>query len=210
MKKEELRKLIPKDVLDQCGCVLLSSVRTVRAGPLLWVGFNPGGDPCDEKWPTLARSIELDKPWFVDGLGNDRGWANRSARQMQRAMKILAELHGCEVHDVCAMNLAFRRTKTASEVTEADLEQSWNVVQAIISIVRPRTIVCNGRETHYRLCASIGNAAWLDPIRHGKRWFISVAEAGGMLTLGFPHFSRWGLDNRRTALDVLRRMLPHK
>lgn len=110
-----------RSVLSRSGNILYSGAETLCPGPVYLLGLNPGGDPDDavhreqtigstlDRLPSKRENEYLDVSWRERGIRRPAGQA-----KLQRRVRRLAEMIGLDLRNVCATNLIFVRSTSAS------------------------------------------------------------------------------------------------
>ena len=196
-------------LLKEPGCVLNSGWDTVSPGEIYVLGLNPGGNP--ENFGSIASHIEATPggPWSC----YDESWNTLPGRHPHqlRAKKYIFTL-GFDHRDVLATNAYFTTSKDARDlalITSRMLCGSanafapyWEVHKLLLSIVRPKLILCLGNSespngsSFAALRAAMGlNGARGESqnYRNGK-YFVAVApwdRTNNVFVAGVPHPSRF-------------------
>ena len=189
-----------KPILHRSGRILYSQAYTLRRGPMYLLGLNPGGDPTTH-YDTVGSSLKeilqrtenayLDESWrnCVDG---------RSPLQL-RVQWLLTEL-GFQTRDICASNLIFTRSvsATGSGYPEA-AELCWPVHEKIIALVQPTFIIAfgnSGKSTYQFLRQKLSATnEQRFPSGHGTWECKTFVCSNGMRVFGLPHLSRYAVSN---------------
>ncbi len=208
------------DLLKEPGCVLNSGWDTVSPGEIYVLGLNPGGNP--ENFGSIASHIEATPggPWS----GYDDCWNTLPGRHPHqlRAKKYIFTL-GFEHRYVLATNAYFTTSKDARDLALITSRMGWESANAfapywevhklLLSIVRPKLILCLGNSdtpngsSFAALRAAMGlngERGESQNYRDGK-YFVAVAPwdlTSNVFVAGVPHPSRFAASEG--LLDFLR------
>lgn len=180
--------------LEESGGVLYSSAETLRQGDLFILGLNPGGSG----GPSIKDSIEnMPKEQENHYL---RPW-NKYAPGEHPLQKNIRQIAAClgesNIKNVCATNLIFRQTKQATDLEFIkDADTCWPAINKMISIVKPKVIVCfgNGKISPFvYLKEKIGSGSQIifEKSGHGNWNIKHFRSDNGGYVLGLPHLSRY-------------------
>ena len=139
---------LPPDVLKASGRFLYSDISTLKYGKYYLLGHNPGGNPKD--YPICLKD-EI-RQWFAkNDNAYDEKWERNPKGQapLQIHVKTLLNAIGANLHDVCASNLYFARSRKAQSL---EVYNDFSVHQAVLEIVKPDIIIAfhnaGGRSTY--------------------------------------------------------------
>lgn len=196
-------------IADRSGRVLYSAAATLQPAPLYLLGLNPGGDPARQTetvgdalraLPDRTANAYLDESW--------KGCEPGQAPIQRRVHWLLHEL-GCETQQVCASNLIFVRSRSASGCgypVTADL--CWPVHEAILRIVQPRLILAFGNSgvspfgyLHSRFRPERVEAV---AAGHGNWRCLGFTLPNETRVVGVPHLSRYAIDRYPHAAAWIR------
>lgn len=142
---------LPPAVRNASGSVLYSGWSSVAAGPVYLMGLNPGGDPADSSAPNVGRSLDQ----LADRYSAyaDESWTTGSgeSRHQKHVLHLLDQLH-LSTYETLSANAIFVRSKDTAKLRDVEgiasawiaADMCWPVHQVLLSIVRPRAIVCLG------------------------------------------------------------------
>jgi hypothetical protein len=200
-----------KDISGRSGKVLYSAARTLTRGHCYLLGFNPGGDSDRYKRHTIARSLrELPTKTSNDYLCEKWPFRNgplmpEGCHPLQKHVKEVVALFGCELNDICASNLIFVRSRDSGEIRRewrCIAETCWPFHDRVLEIVKPKVILVYGKPTFEFVQGKL--QAEPDPVVHyGK---IRVARREGTKVVGIPHLSRFTVRDKNEIGDFLRRL----
>jgi hypothetical protein len=201
-----IREKIPKEDLDKSGAVLYSNYYTLTSGKLYILGFNPGGDPEEQKEDTIRKDIENRKKWDRNYSEYTEKWGKYKPGEdpLQKSIRFIVEdIFNLNITAVCASNLIFLRTRKQEDLYNWKMkaEEYWPIHKFIITeIVRPRVIISFGIDTYNFLKEKLTNhngnerripAFWSN---WKIRLIVNKTVFGrSLVLLGFPHFSRYKL-----------------
>lgn len=221
VKKEELQDFASHqlgELLSKPGKILYSSHETLSPGDIYLLGYNPGG----VGGPPISNSI---KTMLADNINSylDESWSNktgvykRGCAPLQRRVYSLTKDLGYDLRKVCSSNLIFAQSVNANQISVSLADICWPVHEAIISIVKPKTILVfgNGNPSPFMYLHNkfSGNIDYLNS-GHGDwkiKSFLMDAYGRETLIIGFPHFSYYSPINKdemieRVKLKIMRRI----
>jgi hypothetical protein len=157
MTSKDLRRLLEKslgDVFLRCkGQILYSGIDTLTPGDFYFIGFNPAADGtnprlCDVPLDRQHWSAYTDQCWTHEGCDTKVCPNTGNARHQKRVQNIMAEL-GIHPKTTFATNFIFVESRNVKQIkkaiTDYDLiEACWRVHKQMLSVVRPKYIVCLG------------------------------------------------------------------
>lgn len=199
---------LPTSVLSHSGEVLYSSVRTLRRGPVYFLGLNPGGDPKRVPFTVRSRLLELpDHDWNNYTVS----WGGRrpGAHPLQRGVRWVADALGQDLATICASNLIFTRSpnERGSGYPEA-ADHCWPVHEVILRIVRPRLIVTVGRQPFDYLRKRFPEGRNLRPFAAGHGgWRCRAFCCDHRIVVGLPHLSIYAIHRHPKVGAWLKRHL---
>jgi hypothetical protein len=204
-------------LLDQPGAVFYSSYDSLAPGDLYFLGFNPGGasestiGQCLDKFPTKTSNSYLDEIWDSNGR-------NASAGQsiLQKRVTWVLEALGHHARDVCSSNLIFARSRDAVGVPFDMADVCWPVHEAVLNLVKPKTILCCGNSSfsaYAYLKNRFGGQESSSPpgvAEHGN-WQIKSfkTEINGrkVVVIGMPHLSRYDPVNKLGVIGWMKNQI---
>jgi hypothetical protein len=207
-------------LLHQSGRILYSSIETVRPGDLYLLGINPGGDPDQLDYESIAQSIaalpEKDTNSYLDEIW--RVGTAPGAMPLQRRVAWLLSYLGYEPRAVCASNLIFVRSRGSGQARYPALAYPcWKVHRRIISIVQPKVILVFGQEAYdflrNRLPSNASNGCIdYDPIpAKWGNWRCTACSrtlvGRRRLIIGLPHLSWFSIDTRPEVAGWVKRSI---
>lgn len=201
MTKDEIQTIAKEslsDLLGEPGGILYSSHETLKSGSVYLLGFNPGGSngaPLSESVRTMLSSS--DNAYSDETWSNGNGeWEPGKAPLQQRIQWLLNEL-GLEISSVCASNLIFLQSRTASDINFSLAKKCWPVHEAILEVVQPQLIIAfgNSADSPYGyLHAMFGGKEEYMPSGHGNwqlKGFRCHINDRPVYVAGLPHLSRY-------------------
>lgn len=198
-----------KPILDRSGRVLYSGAHTLQRGPMYLLGLNPGGDPTTHK-DTVGSSLKeirqrtenayLDEVWKNAAVG-------RSPLQL-RVQWLMSEL-GFDTRDICASNLIFTRSVSATGSGYPEMaELCWPVHEKIIAVIQPKFIIAfgNSGKSPYQFLRQKLSATTEQrfPSGHGTWECSTFVGSSGMRVFGLPHLSRYAVSNHQRVVEWVR------
>ena len=151
----EIEKIIlENDLGDKPGSVLYSGYETIQKGDWYFLGQNPGGhaDAIGDGDKIIKQVNRPNKSFneYFEGQWVSGSKAYEPGEHIhQRRIKELFSALDVNLKEVCSTNLSFvrsRKTDVYQGSLTDDFELCWNVHRYLLSIVRPRNILCNGAE----------------------------------------------------------------
>jgi hypothetical protein len=213
MLEEELRERLRKHLgarLSARGWLLYSGLDTLAGGRYYFMGFNPAKDPANEPLDSIPIP---DENWSAY---TQQCWRCEKARckcepirfkpHQRRVTEFMLQLRPLRPERIFSTNAIF--VESESVLTLSDREMLWNecwpIHEWMLSIVRPKWIVCLGNHeeaSSYSLlrgrcksCVPVGDCT---DFRKGKVFKgslpISNHESLDVHVLGLPHPSRFNL-----------------
>lgn len=160
---------LPRDILDRSGSVFYSGRGAFAATrPLYLVGLNPGGDPVAQAGNTVAKHIEefarRTRPWSAYLDDSWEGASPGSWGMQPRVLHMLARL-GVDPRLTPAANLLFVRSRSEADLKAEKptlIRACWPVHRAVLSVVRPKVIVCFGGTTGKWMREQLGASEQID------------------------------------------------
>lgn len=152
MVKSEVKKHLGDDA-EKSGAVLYNGWNTLCSKNGLYImGFNPGGDP-NKITTSVTESLEELRDKYCSYW--DECWRkscpddcikHRGESRHQERVRSLAEILGFDIRETVAVNAVFLRSKTQNDLNASwDIfEKCWLVHEKVLSIVRPKIILCLG------------------------------------------------------------------
>ena len=151
--------LIETGLSKRPGSLLYSANHTLKKGDWYFLGSNPGGSS-DQFENTEEDTIEnhllrkkknfnefLDGIWFARGNPQAPGFHIH-----QRRIKELFAGLSVDLKTVCSSNISFVRTidedSYDNNLRKVDEELCWQVHQFILSLVKPKFVICNGKKAN--------------------------------------------------------------
>lgn len=211
----EARKIL-NPILGEKGCVLYSSISTLRPGPIYVMGLNPGGNPSDDE-TTIGRSLET-LPKYRDNSYLDESWSNhkkyeKGKHPIQKNMRTLADVLGYDLRQICASNLIFLKSKDAHGSRFYELaDLCWRVHRLILDIIQPSTLIVFGIDNISPYSYLTKKIADKEPVSfpsgHGKLScyaFNAEDETRHFKVIALPHFSRYSLAGKHDVIEWLKR-----
>ena len=150
-----------RNILDAPGRFLYSDISTLREGNFYLLGHNPDVDLNEN--PKLSDEI---RKWSAKSKNAflDESWENRPdgeytiQKRVQELCKYVVDKDldlDTSTRQVCASNLFFGRSKSATTLAERDPESFWPVHRAVLDIVQPVCILAIGagknKDNTYRI-----------------------------------------------------------
>ena len=157
---KSINKLLIKTGLNKRpGSLLYSANSTLKKGDWYFLGSNPGGssDQFENSQEDTIENHLLRKEEnfneFMEGIWFARGKQQAPGAHIhQRRIKELFAGLSVELKTVCSSNISFIRTKDEDSydinLRRIDEELCWQVHQFILSLVRPRFVICNGKKAN--------------------------------------------------------------
>jgi hypothetical protein len=196
--------MVSPTIRYRSGTIFYSS-RSAFTGPsaIYLLGLNPGGDPEDPEFGTIAtqikRSLQLPPAWSAY---KDEIWKRDYApggMPMQRHICHLISGLGLDIRSVPASNVAFIRSKreAALKAEKADLLRScWPVHHAVIENLQVRAILCLGGTAGAWVRQCIGAYTFVDRFveynsRRWTSWAHKNADGRHVVTLTHPSIADW-------------------
>ena len=150
---EDFAKNIPLDLQHKSGIVFFSG-RTAFSGrrKLYILGLNPGGNPTKQANETVAwhtAKVLREKPnkWSEY---SDESWEGQSPGMYRIQPKILHLLKNLDLEpgEVPSSNIVFERSQKISDIANWRqlAEVCWPFHCAVIKQLRPRVILCLGKD----------------------------------------------------------------
>jgi hypothetical protein len=191
--------------INESGTALYSSINTIKKGKYLIVGLNPGGDPNVIKG-SILQSFETIKDPDYNAYFED--WNHGQKHPLQENLKMLFKEIKVDLKSVCATNFIYRRTKRETDLITQDFRLYMGILSELIKIVDPKVIITFGVRPYNELRnffqSDINSPEGHEASGHGN-WKIRYQEIRGTnqvrILIGFPHFSRYTINNRRRQLD---------
>jgi uracil-DNA glycosylase len=187
-------------IAARSGRVLYSGSHTLRPGPMYLLGLNPGGDPTthnDTVGSSLREMLRRTENAYLD-----ESWRNCAVGRspLQLWVQWLLRQLGFQPRDICASNLIFTRSVSATDSGYPEVaELCWPVHEQIIAVVQPIFIVAfgNSSESPYRfLCQKLqGMQEQRIPSGHGSWDCTTFISPKGIRVFGLPHLSRYAVSN---------------
>jgi hypothetical protein len=201
-------------VLDRSGRVLYSSVDTLKPGDLYLLGLNPGPDRDGidgrdiaenlERLPRESTNCYLDGCWDPGRPGQDK---------LQRRVVWLLDSLGYDPRGICASNLIFMRSAGEHDCgypQSADI--CWPVHRRILSIVKPKMILCFGGLPFEYLLHLPGGVAAVETFPSGHfTWQCRAAlkqVAGRWVAIvSVPHLSRYDIIGKLSVVGWIQQRM---
>ena len=178
--------------------LLSSRAETLKAAPVAFLGLNPGGMAPDASHDGLAPSASsyIHEHW---------GGHTAGSSPLQRQVRRLYQRLNVDAEDVLSGNLVPFRSSSWSGLRDAEMALSfgrclWN---DILMQAKPRVIVTMGMVCYLEIrkilqvsevmCVPL---AWGNIC--GRR-----SEGGGVVVVGLPHLSRFGVMTRAASEPAL-------
>ncbi|MGC6412325.1 MAG: hypothetical protein ACON4F_05790 [Candidatus Puniceispirillaceae bacterium] len=157
---ESIKKLlIDTGLNNRPGSLLYSANHTLKKGDWYFLGSNPGGSSNQFENPEedtienhLLRKNEnfnefSEGIWFARGKPQPPGLHTHQKRIKQ----LFADLPP-DLKTVCSSNISFVRTVDEdsydNNLRKVDEELCWQVHKFILSLVKPRFVICNGKRAN--------------------------------------------------------------
>lgn len=202
-------------ITKMSGCILYSSVDTLKKGEFYFLGVNPGGEGSSRVTfdPTYTKNAYLDKSWS----NNQGNYEGRLAPLQQRVIKLF-ETFGVDIEDVCASNLIFQQTQDISQLADiyGYADDCFSIHRYIIEeVVKPKFIVSMGKIVFDYFLERQGYTYSHEfPAGHA-RWSIRIATQGDRTLINLPHlsyydpfvFSDTTRDTKQKALQKLKQIV---
>lgn len=197
-------------VEETIGWTLYSSINTVKKGKIYVIGLNPGDDPAENKIENSFDKIkhETYNAYLYENWSTSRRKFLVGEHPLQKNLKILAELFGLKVNDVCATNLIFEGSRNQDGIRKVDREKYWNIHKRIIEVIEPKIIITfgNGQGSPYQYLRYSkaqkityeGDFLYQGKPNcgHGKyrcKSFVGEIENRDTAVIGLPHLSTYSL-----------------
>ncbi|WP_026344714.1 hypothetical protein [Oceanimonas smirnovii] len=194
----ELAKTQLSDLLNQPGCILYSSHKTLKPGDIYLMGFNPGGAGGKPLSHHIDGMLDYDKNAYIDeSWSNLKGESKKGASPLQKRVCWIIQSLGYNPKDVCASNLIFFQSRAAVDIDYSLAETCWPVHEAIIDIVQPKIILTFGNSaiSPYGYLKSVyGGEEDVAPSGHGNwmiKGFKTKINGRPVYVAGLPHLSRY-------------------
>lgn len=183
-------------ILDRSGSVFFSGQENIAPGKLYVLGYNPGGPVEKHAGPEFSIRASLSNTragWseYVDGQGSLKSGFYPNVLSMFQHV-------GADPTSTLSTNAIFERTSSSGKLKNAAKLWStcWPVHQLLLSIVRPRVIVCLGGKTFDLLKIKSFTGASVDEadaatgdgwIRREAVFEVKPRIEHRCLLLGLPH-----------------------
>ena len=155
---DQVYELLSKTGLQRKpGNIIYSGYETLSPGDYYFLGVNPGGH-IDDKNPEADQILTklLDKRDFpeeneyFDGIwGKER---LPGVHHHQQNIQAFFECLEIDLRKVFSTNLCFQRSPGTSKYPggksqmEADIQKFWPIHEYMLSVVKPKVIICNGAD----------------------------------------------------------------
>ena len=201
-----------KGNLDQSGRFLYSSHHTIQAGKVYLLGLNPGGQGGPSLKDRLTTLLSQEENAYLKEAWDNRGGSYEpgEAPLQKRVNWLLGQL-GFDTRNVLSTNLIFMQSRDASSVSIEYAKLCWPVHEALLSIVRPRTILTfgnSGFSPYGYLHTLYGGSPRSRKSGHGD-WSIKGFNAqmpwGEVFVAGLPHLSRYDPTGKHYVVDWINR-----
>lgn len=211
MKKQNIPEIVSRTLdgkLDQIGSFIYSSHETIRPGDIYLLGLNPGGQGGLSLEKQLSTLLSRDKNAYLDeAWENGAGSYKCGEAPLQKRVDWLLSQLGASTRNVLATNLIFMQSRDANGVSFEQAKQCWPVHEALLNIVRPRTIIAFGNSNHSPysyIHALYGGSQRYAPSGHGD-WSLKGFDIqmpwGEVFVAGLPHLSRYNPMNKPCVVD---------
>jgi hypothetical protein len=213
MLYDQLHALVPRYLYEASGKIFYSGRSAFAANSKFYLlGFNPGGDPIEQKDDTIGKNIR----YALDGREEnwsayvDERWTSQEIGEslMQRNVRYLCKKLGVDPKQVPASNLIFERTRRESFLIgdrKQLIKDCWPVHQAVIDNLMVRILICFGKSTGDHVRKVIGANELIDTFieKNDRRWPSHVHKSSDgkfVVTLTHPGVAYWTV----TASDPTR------
>lgn len=204
MLYEKLHDLVPKYMYDESGKVFYSGRAAFTQSSLVYLlGFNPGGDPIEQKEDTIGKNIlyalsSRENSWSAY---LDECWpgAETGKSLMQINVKYLCRKLGVNPRNVPASNLIFQRARREKFLIgdrKKFIRDCWPVHQAVIDNLSVKIIICFGKSTGNYVRKTLGATMLTGSFveSNARRWKSDLYQnsAGQIVaTLTHPGVAYW-------------------
>ncbi len=153
MLYNHLHSLVPEYLFDASGKVFYSGRSAFAASSSFYLlGFNPGGDPIEQKDDTIGKNIQhaLDGQEEDWSAYIDESWTSKvpGTASMQKNVQHLCKKLNLAIRQVPASNLIFERTRREKYlIGDRDqlIKDCWPVHQAVIDSLGVKMVICFGQ-----------------------------------------------------------------
>lgn len=209
---EQLKALVSgcAKLANEKGAILYSGWSTLKEGRFYILGLNPGGNDGHSVYHDIINTTEhysayQEGEWSTDYVNYSKGCAPH-----QNRVKRIIESLGIEPNNVLCTNAIFKQSRNKSGVSWQNFEDGWFIHQFLLSIVRPKVIVCLGNGASLSAFSLLHQKSMGSPERsylpgghHDSRYafmkgrgFSGTFDLNGsqlknVLVLGAPHPSRF-------------------
>lgn len=174
------------------GAVMLSPESTLRQGPVLFVGLNPGGDQAS----APATILDNLRACREGKSGWDEDWNGTPGDALlQRRFRQVAQVIGSDPLAIPATNVVFTRSRNVAShrAWHDDRASALAVHRILADTIRPEKLWFMGNPALAGDVLVLGEVEWLDA-RH-KDWTIGHGEAEyaghRVMFCHTPHLSIW-------------------
>lgn len=192
-----------KDALDRPGSIVHSPSATLTQGNYYFIGFNPGGNHNDYRLKDeLTNLLNKSTHRYIDEIFEQAG--HRFAKgqaPLQKNYQALFNYLNQDPRTVFCTNLIFFHSRRSHGVDYLkDANQCWPVHQALLALIKPNVIICNGNGNSgsayrylYQTLASNQPEQVFGTVYSTAsiKFFTTRLNGKEVKVIGIPHLSRF-------------------
>lgn len=206
MNKQQLLQIIEtslKDDLTRAGSILHSGSETLCKGDYYFLGYNPGGNHHDYLIKDeLTNLLTKTKHRYLDEQFEQAGHLFEVGQApLQKNFKQLFNALAIDPRTVLCTNLIFFHSRRSNGVNyQIDAAKCWPVQQALLALVQPKIIICNGNSNsssaysylYQRLPHKQPQQLLNTPYSTAYiKTFTTIIAQQRVKVIGIPHLSRF-------------------
>lgn len=199
------------------GNIIYSGYETLSSGDYYFLGVNPGGH-IDDNYPEEDQILNklLDKENYAEENEYFDGiWGKErlpGVHHHQQNIQAFFECLEVDLRKVLSTNLCFQRSPGTSKYPggkkqmENDIQKFWPIHEYMLSIVKPKVIICNGADArdYFKKLLNPNNIATMDLPRpwrgriqkctffSGNLYLkSSLQDLGRVKIIATPHLTNW-------------------
>jgi len=212
---KEVEKLLKDTGLEnESGSIIYSGDSTLRKGECYFLGQNPGGNAEVYAGDTILNQL-LNSGEFNEYL--EGYWTGYSGKLHQSNILMMFKDLNIDVEKTFSTNLSFIRsgnTEKYKRDLKDDYEIFWPIHEYFLSVVKPKTIICNGaqpKEFFWKKMNILSNSydeLFLDQLYRGRQMkctsFSGTIKAKGekltLQILSIFHLSKWPYEDYKKGI----------
>ena len=149
--------LVKTGLQRKSGNIIYSGYETLQKGDYYFLGLNPGGhiDDRNPEEDQIIHKLESKKQYSDENEYFDGIWGNETHPGVHHHQKNIQAFFKCleiNLREVLSTNLCFQRSPGKSQYPggedqlKKDTERFWPIHEYMLSVVKPKVIICNGAD----------------------------------------------------------------